>query len=109
MKENSDFKRHAEEALTGLHRRLAAAGDDFGFEASLDSGILTIDFESKAEPVHVVPNAASGQIWVKCGTQKQKLGWDIVENAFILELTGQTLQEVLEETIGRLVGDDVNL
>jgi frataxin-like iron-binding protein CyaY len=109
MKENSHFQRHAGEALAHLLRRLSAAGDDFGFEASLESGTLTVEFEAKAEQIHVIPNAATEQIWIKSGQQKYKLGWDVVENAFVLEATGQTLQEVLEQTIGRLVADDVSL
>jgi frataxin-like iron-binding protein CyaY len=109
MTESSHFKRDADEALTTLLRRLSATGDDFGFEASLESGGLTIEFDEQPAQIVVTPHAATEQIWLTSGPKKCKLNWDVVENAFILEATGQTLQEVLEETISRLVGDDVSL
>jgi len=109
MTESSHFKRDADEALTTLLRRLSATGDDFGFEASIEPGGLTIEFDEQPAQIVVAPHTATEQIWLTSGPKKCKLNWDVVENAFVLEATGQTLQEVLEETISRLVGDDVSL
>jgi frataxin-like iron-binding protein CyaY len=109
MREDSEFAWHAGEALGALLRQLSAAEDDFGFEASLDSGILTVAFQTTPARIRLVPHPATEQIWVTSGSRKHKLDWDVVENAFILETTGQTLQEVLEEMISRVVGDDVSL
>ena len=109
MKESAQFSRHADVTLTALLGMVSAAGDDFGFEASIESGILTIEFEAQPAEIHLIPHPATEQIWLTSGAKKCKLDWDIVENAFVLESTGQTLQEVLEETISQLVGEDVNL
>ncbi len=109
MKEHSHFATNAEETLNSLVRRLSTAGDDFGFEASLDPGVLTIEFEEQDTSIVVTEHPATEQLWFTSSAKKCKLDWDIVENAFVLEPTGQTLQELLEETISRLVGDDVSL
>ena len=108
MKEKPDYARHADETLNSLVRRLSAAGDDFGFQVSLDSGVLTIEFEGQETPIVVTDHPGAGQLWLTFGAKKYKLDWDVVENAFVLEATDQTVQELLEETISRLVGDDVS-
>ena len=39
------FQRHADEALSSLNRKLADAGEEFGFEADLSDGALKIEFD----------------------------------------------------------------
>ncbi len=105
---SGEANRRAAEALDALKRKLASAGDDFGFDAELDSGTLTIHFEHRQAPV-IVSTQPAGHIRVSAGATQYKLGWDVVENAYTLDATGQTLQELIEETVSRLVGDDVSL
>ena len=109
MKDDSQFRHRAEEAVHGLYQRLSSASDDFGFEVALDSGVLTIRFGGERAPVVVSPQPAVQQIRITAGSRQYKLGWDIVENAFTLDATGQTLQDLIEETISQFVGDDVSL
>jgi len=109
MNGDPQFGRRAEEALHALYRRLSSAGDDFGFEADLEDGILTIRSGAGRAPVVVSPQPAVRQIRLTSGARQYKFGWDVVENAFILEATGQSLQDLIEETVSQLVGDDVSL
>jgi frataxin-like iron-binding protein CyaY len=109
MRDDNDFQRRAGEALKVLARVLAPAADDFGFRAVPESGTLKIDFGSRQPAITVAPHAATGQIWITTGAKTRKLDWDVVENAFVLEATGQDLQQVVEEAISLRVGEDVTL
>jgi len=109
MKTDADFRQHAEEALHSLRRLLAPVGDDFGFEVSVEAGALELEFDSPLSPITVSFHPAQRQAWLVSGGKTHRLTWDIVENSFQLEATGQTLQEVLEEAISERVGEDVSL
>jgi len=108
MRNNDDeFGRHAQEALRTLSRLLTPASDDFGFEVGVQAGALELEFAPPQAPITVTLHPAQQQIWLVSGAKTHKLAWDIVENAFVLEATGQTLQELLEAAISEAVGEDV--
>ncbi|MFB3778750.1 MAG: frataxin domain-containing protein [Bryobacteraceae bacterium] len=109
MKDDPHFRQRADEALNVLYRKLLSASDDFAFGVEFGSGILTISPDGGRAPIIVSSQPATQQIRIATGALQYKLGWDIVENAFTLDATGQTLQEVLEETVSKLVGEDVSL
>jgi iron donor protein CyaY len=109
MKDNAEFQRHADKALSLLFRALSTAGDDFGFKVSLDPTALTIEFDKPKNRIVVRPHPAAHQIWVSTAAGSYKLAWDVVENAFVLETTGQTLKDLLEQTISGQAGEDVSL
>jgi iron donor protein CyaY len=109
MKDAAEFRKHSEDALHVLYRSAATAGDDFGFEAEFDSGVLSIDFGKPNSRLVVSPHLATHQIWISAARQLQKLRWDVVENTFVLDATGETLKDLLEQAISRQVGEDVSL
>jgi iron donor protein CyaY len=109
MNDPVHFGRHASETLHALHRAVLPAADDFGFDVDFDSGVLTLEFDKPSGKIVVLPHSTASQVWISDGAKNQKLDWDIVENDFVLESTGQTLKELLEEAISRRVGDDVSL
>lgn len=109
MRDDTDFQRHADEALKSLLRVLAPAADDYGFRAVSDGEALKIDFGARQPAITVAPHAAAGQMWITAGSKTRKLDWDVVENAFVLESTGQDLQQLVEEAISLRVGEDVTL
>ena len=109
MSDPAQFGRHAGETLHALHRAVLPAADDFGFDVDFDSGVLTLEFDKTGGKIIVLPHATASQVWISDGAKNLKLDWDIVENDFVLEATGQTLKELLEAAIGRRVGEDVNL
>jgi iron donor protein CyaY len=109
MKDHAEFRERAEHAVHVLYRALSTAGDDFGFEADLDSGVLTVKFGKPNTRVVVSPHLATHQVWLSVAKKVYKLGWDVVENAFVLDETGETLKELLEQAISRQSGEDVSL
>lgn len=109
MKNDAEFSKLAEHAVGVLYRSLATAADDFGFEADLDSGVLTVDFGEPKSRIVIRPHAATHQVWLSAARSVYKLSWDVVENDFVLEKTDETLRELLEQAISRQVGEDVSL
>jgi frataxin-like iron-binding protein CyaY len=109
MIEDHEFKKHAQEALTALQGDLVLAGDDYGFQSSLQGGAITISFDRPPAKFSIVPEAATGQIKATLGSRAYKLDWDIVENAFVHTETGQTLKEVAAQAISKHLKRDVEL
>jgi iron donor protein CyaY len=109
VKDETQFSKHASTAIHALYRSLSSVADDFSFDVDFDSGVLTLEFDKPGNKITVLPRAGASQVWISDGGKTHKLGWDIVENAFVLEPTGQTLKELLEKAIGQRVGDDVSL
>ena len=103
------FQRYSDEALSSLNRKLAAAGDEFGFEADLNDGALKIEFEDPPAKFVVSPNRPVHQIWVSALTRSFKLGWDESRSAFTLAATGQTLNELIGDVVSTQLGEKVGL
>lgn len=108
MDDNS-FRSHADAAIDALFRRLTAASDEYGFDADLNGGALTIEFEEPPAKFVVSPNAPVRQIWVSANTKSFKLDWSETAGAFQLPSTGQTLAELMAEAIGKHLGEAVAL
>lgn len=104
-----DFRHHADETIVSLYRLLTAAAEDYGFDARLAGGAVTVKCRKSAANLVITANPASHQILVSMGSKSYKLDWDIVEAAFILSETGQTLKEVVEQALGEQLGGDVSL
>ena len=109
MMDEQEFKTRSDEALSLLYRKLASASDDYAFEADFNSGALAIEFEEPPGKFVVSPNSPVRQIWVSAHSKSYKLDWDLVQNTFVLTSTGQTLADLIEEAIGRQLGEEVNL
>ncbi|MGD1097775.1 MAG: iron donor protein CyaY [Bryobacteraceae bacterium] len=107
--DEQEFKKRADEALTVLYRRLAAASDEFDFEADFNSGALAIEFEAPPAKFVVSPNAPVQQIWVSAHSKSFKLDWDTVQSTFVLTSSGQTLVELIGDAIGQQLGEEVVL
>ncbi len=107
--DEQEFKNRADEALGGLHKRLAAASDEFEFEADFNSGALAIEFESPPGKFVISPNSPVRQIWVSAHSKSFKLDWDNVQSTFVLTSSGQTLVELVAAAIGQQLGEEVSL
>ena len=107
--DDQEFNKLAEQALSALNRRLAAASDEFGFEPDFNAGALSIEFEDPPAKFVVSPNSPVRQVWVSAHSKSYKLDWDSVQNAFVLPATGQTLVDLVAEAISRQVGEEVTL
>ena len=107
--DDRDFGRHSGNALDQLNRKLAAAGDRFGFESDFNAGALTIEFDDPPGRFVVSPNSPVRQIWVSALTRSFKLDWDDARGAFVLAETGETLDELMGRAISTHTGEQVSL
>ena len=108
MLTDQEFQLKADETLRTLHRALSDACDQHGFESDY-GGTLTVEFEDPPAKFVVSPNSPVKQIWVSAHSTSYKLGWDPERIAFVLPETGQTLKEVIEEAVGKQLGERVIL
>jgi len=107
--DDQEFKNRAEESLQALYRRLTAASDGAEFEADFNAGALAIEFEDPPGKFVISPNAPVHQIWVSAHSKSYKLDWDTVESGFVLQSTGQTLTELIQDAITKQLGEEVSL
>src|SRR5216684_1794959 len=99
--DEQEFRTRAGQALDDLSRRLAATSDQHDFDADFNAGALAVEFEDPPGKFVVSPNAPVRQIWVSAHSKSFKLDWDEVRNEFVLPATDQTLQELMQEAIGK--------
>jgi len=107
--DDQEFKRRADESLTALYKRLAAASDDGEFEVDFNSGALAIEFEEPPGKFVISPNAPVSQIWVSAHSKSFKLDWDEVRSEFVLPGTDQSLPELIQDAIAKQLGEEVSL
>lgn len=100
-----EFHKKSEDALESLRKRLNELGDEHDFEVEGGSGKLEILFEDEDETRFVIsPNSPVRQIWISALTTSFKLGWSDAAHAFVLEKTGETLDQVM----GRILSQQLN-
>src|SRR5262245_31536416 len=109
MIDEHEFRKRADEALGALNRDLIAASDDYGFEVDFHAGILAVEFEDPPAKFIISPNTPVRQIWVSANTKSYKLDWDVVENAFVHSDSGDSLKVLVENAIGKHLGEEVSL
>ena len=107
--DQQEFKKRADETLQKLYRRLAAACDEADFEVDFNAGALAIEFENPPAKFVISPNSPVSQVWVSAHSKSFKLDWDDVQDTFVLENTGQTLTELIQDAITKQLGEEVTL
>jgi len=107
--EDREFRRHAEEAVTVLYHLLAAAADDYGLRLGRDGSRLTVEIQASGAKIEVHPHKQTQQMWISTARKNYKLDWDIVEAAFILAATGESLREAMEEILTEHLGEELSL
>jgi CyaY protein len=104
-----DFQARAAQTLEDLARRLADAGERYGFESDFQSGAVTVEFEDPPARFVVSPNSPVRQIWVSAHSKSFKLEWDPARKTFALPGGGQTLLELMARAAGEQLGANVSL
>lgn len=108
--EEREFQKRCEAAFEELRRRLLEVGDAHGFEVEGGSGKLELQFEDEEETRFVIsPNAPVRQIWISALTTSFKLGWSETAGAFVLEKTGETLNQVMSRILSQQLGSSVTV
>lgn len=101
--EEPDFQQKADESISDLYSRLAAASDEFEFDVDMNNGALTVEFEEPRDRFVVSPNSPVRQIWVSAHVQSFKLDWHEDRKAFVLAATGESLQDLMAGAIRRRI------
>ena len=107
--DEQDFKREADRSLNSLYKRLSSASDEADFEADFNSGALAIEFEDPPGKFVISPNTPVRQIWVSAHSKSYKLDWDPARSEFVLPDTGQSLTDLIQDAIGKQLGQEVAL
>lgn len=105
-----EFQKKCDAALEALRNRLMDVGDAHDFEVEGGSGKLEIEFEDEDETRFVIsPNTPVRQIWISALTTSFKLGWSDSAQAFVLEKTGETLNQLLSRILTEKLGHAVQV
>jgi iron donor protein CyaY len=101
-----EFQKKCDATFEALRKRLLEVGDQHDFEVEGGSGKLEIEFEDEDETRFVIsPNTPVRQIWISALTTSFKLGWSDSANAFVLDKTGETLNQLM----GRILSEKLGL
>ncbi|MHB8525447.1 MAG: iron donor protein CyaY [Candidatus Acidiferrales bacterium] len=110
MIDEREFQKQCEAAFESLQKRLLEVGDERGFEVEGGSGKIEILFDDADETRFVIsPNSPVRQIWISALTTSFKLGWSEQVNAFVLEKTGETLDQVMSRILSQQLGAPVTV
>src|SRR5688572_4195159 len=88
MIDETTFRREADSALESLFKTLTRAGETYDFDADINNGALTVEFENSPAKFVVSPNTPVRQIWVSAHSRSFKLDWNQAAGGFVLEETG---------------------
>ncbi len=105
-----EFRNKCDAALEALKARLLELGDLHGFEVEGQGGKLEVLFEEPEEVKFVIsPNSAARQIWISALATSFKLGWSDQASAFVLEKTGENLNQVMGRILTQQLGTAVEV
>ena len=105
-----EFHARAEAALESLEGRLIELADEHGFDVEGGSEKLEVLFEEPEETRFVIsPNSAVRQIWISALATSFKLGWSDDAEAFVLEKTNETLDQVMSRLLSEQLGTEVEV
>jgi CyaY protein len=107
--DEQEFKNQSSRAMESLFRKLSAATEQYDFEPDFNAGALSIEFEEPKAKFVVSPNAPVRQIWVSAHSKSFKLDWDAARGAFVLPITGETLEQMIAGAIALHLDQEVTL
>src|SRR3984885_4883188 len=110
MMDEQDFQRKSDAAFESLKKRLLELEDEHDFQVEGGSGKLEVEFDDDDETRFVIsPNAPVRQIWISALTTSFKLSWNDQSQAFVLDKTGETLNQVMSRILTQQLGATVSL
>lgn len=105
-----EFEKKYTAAFEVLRKKLASLGDEHDFEVEGGSGKLEIEFDDEDETRFVIsPNSPVRQIWISALTTSFKLAWSDAASAFVLDKTGETLEQVMSRILTEQLGTPVSV
>jgi iron-sulfur cluster assembly protein CyaY len=110
MIDEQDFQKKCDAAFENLRKRLLDLEGEHDFEVEGGSGKLEIEFADEEGTRFVIsPNAPVRQIWISALTTSFKLGWSDVAQAFVLDKTGEPLNQVMSRILTEKLGTPVEV
>lgn len=110
MLDEQDFQRKSDAAFDSLRKRLLELEDEHEFQVEGGSGKLEVEFDDDDETRFVIsPNSPVRQIWISALTTSFKLSWSDQAQAFILDKTGETLNQVMSRILTQQLGAKVSV
>ena len=104
-----EFQKRCDAALEDLSRKLSSLGESHGFDVEGGSGKLELLFDDDETRFVISPNSPVRQIWISALTTSFKLGWSDVVQAFVLEKTGETLNQLMGRILAQQLGSAVTI
>lgn len=105
MLSETDFHKHAEEALASLKQKLIAAEESAEIEVEDQAGALHVGFDDGSRFV-ISPNRAVRQIWISALSTSFKLDWSESVQDFVLTKTGEGLNGLVQRLINQQLGGE---
>ncbi|MGA8035208.1 MAG: iron donor protein CyaY [Candidatus Acidiferrales bacterium] len=110
MMDEQEFTKKCDHAMEALRQRLMIIGDDNEFEVEGGSGKIEVEFEDEVGTRFVIsPNTPVRQIWISALTTSFKLGWSNSAQDFVLEKTGENLNQVMSRILSEKLGISVKV
>ena len=110
MMDEHEFQKKCDAAFESLAKRLQDLSDTHDFEVEGGSGKLEIEFEDEDDTRFVIsPNTPVRQIWISALTTSFKLGWSDAAQAFVLDKSGETLNQVMSRILTEKLGSAVQV
>jgi iron donor protein CyaY len=110
MMSEIDFRRRFDTTLEKLRKRLLELGDESDFEVEGMGEKLELVFEEPELARFVIsPNTPVRQIWISALSTSFKLSWSDEVNDFVLEKTGETLNQVMSRILTQQLGTSVEV
>ena len=109
MLDEQQFQTLAGQALTTLSKALNDAAEHYDFEADMNNGALTVEFEDPPTKFVISPNSPVRQIWVSAHLRSFKLDWLPARNSFVLPETGQDLKQLIAAHVSQQLDEEVAL
>lgn len=105
-----EFEKKIDQSFESLRRRLLELADEYDFEVEGGSGKLEIQFEDPDETRFVISqNSPVRQVWISALTTSFKLSWSDEAQSFVLEKTGETLNQVMSRILTQQLGAAVSV
>jgi CyaY protein len=110
MIDEQEFNKRCDQTFDALSKRLMVIGDDNEFEVEYGGGKIEIEFEDEVGTRFVIsPQTPLRQIWISALTTSFKLGWSDSAQQFVLDKTGENLNQVMSRILSEKLGISVTV
>jgi len=107
--DETDFRKHADQAMERLTRALYAVEEAAGFDVEERGGALHLNFEEPPGTFVIAPNSSARQIWISALSTSFKLDWSESYTDFLHGQSGEPLLPLVARLLTEQTGNAVTL